>query len=75
MVGRIGSSYSNYYSYQRAISQIRLGQAISKNPQYQNYQKQVEQARTRMLNDTYGDIYKTQTRASSMDFLKDYTST
>lgn len=67
MVNRIGGSYSNYYNYQNTIGQIKLRQAISKNPQYQNYQKQVQK--------TQADTYREQYRDSSMNFLRDYTST
>ena len=67
MVNRIGGSYSNYYNYQNTIGQIKLKQAISKNPNYQNYQKQVQR--------TQADIYRDNYRSSSMNFLRDYTST
>lgn len=67
MVNRIGSSYSNYYNYQNTIGQIKLRQAVSKNPDYQNYQKQIQRTQT--------DAYRENYRNSSMDFLHDYTST
>lgn len=67
MVNRIGGSYSNYYNYQNTIGQLKLRQAVSKNPNYQNYQKQVQR--------TQADIYRDNYRSSSMNFLRDYTST
>lgn len=66
MINGIGSSYSNYLNYQQTISQVRLQQALSKNPNYQSYQKQVSSTQ-----DAYRDRY----RSSSLDFLRDYSST
>lgn len=64
MINGIGSSYSNYYNYQNTISQIRLQQALSKNPKYQ---KQVMESAQSQYRDQY--------RSSSLDFLRDYSST
>lgn len=64
MINGIGSSYSNYYNYQNTISQIRLQQALSKNP---NYQRQIMES----AQNTYSDQY----RSSSLNFLRDYSST
>lgn len=63
MISGIGSSYNNYYSYQNTINQMRLQQALSKNP---NYQKQIEASQP-----DYSERY----RSSSLDFLRDYSST
>ncbi len=64
MISGIGSSYSNYYNYQNTINQIRLQQALAKNP---NYQKQVVESAQ--------SAYSAQYKSSSLDFLQDYSST
>lgn len=65
-INGIGSSYNNYFSYQQAVSQVKLQQALAKNPKIQAYQKQME---------SVSDTYKEQYRSSSMDFLRDYSTT
>lgn len=67
MINGIGSSNSNFFSYQQAISQVRLQRALEKNPTYQKYQQQVESYQTNAYKDRY--------QSSSFDFLRDYNST
>lgn len=64
MINGIGSSYNNYYNYQNTISQLRLQQALAKNPKYQ-----------RQITEAAQNTYSAQYKSSSMDFLRDYTST
>lgn len=57
------NSYSNYFNYQSALSEIRLQQALSKNPSYQSVVEPV----SKVASPTAGF------QSSSLDFLRQYS--
>ncbi len=63
-IGRIGS-YGRNYGYYQTLSQIRLGQALAKNPKIQESVKAVERA------SAVSSYYKN----GGLDFLESYSST
>lgn len=69
MINGIGSSsFSGIYNYQNSINQLRLSQAISKNPEYESLFNKVNSWSQK--NDSSNSAY----RSSSLSFLQDYSS-
>lgn len=68
MINEIGSSY-NFYNYQTTINQLKLQQAMSKNPDYNSYRGYVDsmQSQKSWVSDSQ--------KSSSMNFLRNYNST
>lgn len=73
MISGINSSYSSIYQYQSSINQLRLSQAIAKNPEYESLFNKVG-----AWNDKLSESYNSKNNAkksSSLGFLQDYNKT
>lgn len=68
MINGIGSSYS-FFNYQTTINQIKLQQALSKNPDYDSYRGYVDsmQSQTNTINQSR--------KNSSLSFVQSYSKT
>ena len=71
MINGIGySSISSIYNYQNSINQLRLAQAVSKNPEYESLFNQVNS----WSQDSSASSVNSSYRSSALSFLQDYST-